>query len=57
MFYIDGAYYEGFWKNNLYHGYGKLIKSTDETFEGHWINGIMSGKGRYTYDDGKVLFR
>lgn len=34
--------YEGYWKENLFHGKGKYYrKKTDQMFEGTWRNGKL----------------
>ena len=30
----DGSRYEGFWKNNVHHGVGRLIYANGNIFEG-----------------------
>ena len=37
-------YYDGFWKDNLLHGTGKLVAPT-YTYEGEWKNNKMDGRG------------
>jgi len=49
--YTDGTLYEGEWKRNKEHGYGKLM-STDRKkiiYDGEWERGRMQGTGTYYY--------
>lgn len=36
----DGSIYEGYWKENMAYGYGRLIHSDGDVYEGEWVNGI-----------------
>ena len=49
MFWADGSYYEGNWKNNYQI---KLIWSSGETYEGNWVMGLQKGKGTMTWTNG-----
>ena len=33
----DGAVYEGYWKDNLAWGYGRLIHSDGDVYIGEWV--------------------
>ena len=41
----DGSLYEGYWKNNLAYGYGRLIHADGDVYIGEWLNDRASGKG------------
>lgn len=43
----DGSIYEGYWKNNLAHGYGRLIHTDGDVYIGEWKNDRANGKGTY----------
>eukprot|EP00535_Pseudo-nitzschia_heimii_P008612 CAMPEP_0197177120 /NCGR_PEP_ID=MMETSP1423-20130617/2839_1 /TAXON_ID=476441 /ORGANISM="Pseudo-nitzschia heimii, Strain UNC1101" /LENGTH=1107 /DNA_ID=CAMNT_0042626619 /DNA_START=55 /DNA_END=3378 /DNA_ORIENTATION=+ len=49
--YTDGNMYEGEWKRNKEHGYGKLMSSDRKKiiYEGEWERGRMQGTGTYYY--------
>lgn len=49
---FDGSKYEGYFKNNLLHGRGRLIHSNGEIYEGWWYEDKTNGFGRYTSIDG-----
>jgi len=42
MTFIDGDFYEGNWKNDNMHGYGKYTWSDGDVYEGNWENGEMT---------------
>lgn len=35
----DGSIYEGYWKENMAYGFGRLIHSDGDVYEGEWVNG------------------
>ena len=39
--------YEGYFKDGLRHGEGKLILTNAATFTGQWNEGLIHGTGRY----------
>jgi len=39
----DGSLYEGFWKDNLAFGYGRLIHADGDYYEGEWLNNQQHG--------------
>ncbi|XP_041434696.1 radial spoke head 10 homolog B [Xenopus laevis] len=46
----SGNIYEGQWKNNTFHGMGKMRWLTsNEEYAGHWENGIQNGSGTHTW--------
>jgi hypothetical protein len=49
--YSNGTMFEGEWKRNKEHGYGKLVTSDRRKtiYEGEWERGKMQGKGTYYY--------
>ena len=36
MIWLDGATYEGSWKDNKAHGFGKFIHANGDIYEGYW---------------------
>ena len=53
----DGTLYEGQWKRNKEHGYGKLMSSDRKQiiYEGEWERGRMQGTGTYYYGSSDPL--
>ena len=56
---IVGNKYIGYWKNNKYHGKGRLISINGDYYEGDFVNGNIEGTGtfynskeKYTYVGG-----
>jgi hypothetical protein len=50
---INGGRYEGQWKDDKQHGFGKEIwKNGDETYDGEFVNGLKHGKGKFSWIDG-----
>ncbi|KAE8579446.1 hypothetical protein XENTR_v10024041 [Xenopus tropicalis] len=48
--FISGNIYEGQWKNNIFHGMGKMRWLTsNEEYAGQWENGIQNGSGTHTW--------
>ena len=46
LYYNDGMYYDGDWKNDEMDGYGELYYSeTSVAFQGFWKHGQFNGKG------------
>lgn len=46
MFYPDGGYYEGEWKNNQIFGFGRLFYPSNKlAYAGYWKNGCFHGPG------------
>ena len=48
----DGAKYEGYWKNDMANGRGRLIHADGDVYEGFWVNDKAHGKGTYIHMDG-----
>ncbi len=55
--FTDGTLYEGEWKRNKEHGYGKLMSSDRKQiiYEGEWERGRMQGTGTYYYGSSDPL--
>jgi hypothetical protein len=56
--YNSGDYFEGEFQRGYQTGFGKkMYANTNEKYEGMWINGQMTGEGKYFCDteDKKVL--
>ena len=47
-----GYHYSGQFKNNKFHGHGKLIYDDNTTYEGNFSEGYMSGEGNLLFRDG-----
>ena len=41
----------GQWKNNIFSGWGRIIRKNGQVFEGKFDNNILNGKGIYKYND------
>lgn len=39
--------YEGYWKENMANGIGRLIHADGDVYEGEWKNDKAHGKGVY----------
>ena len=48
----DGSKYEGYWKNDQAHGFGRLIHSDGDCFYGDWVCDKAHGRGTYEHIDG-----
>lgn len=56
--YPKGSVYDGAWKNDLKHGYGKYTLANISpilSYEGGFVNGKFSGKGVLSYRNGAVF--
>jgi len=49
---MNGARYEGYWKDDLQHGYGKEIWTDNSRYEGEYFEGKKHGRGCYVWSDG-----
>lgn len=49
---MNGARYEGQWKDDLQHGYGIETWNDGSKYEGNYLNGKKQGKGVYIWADG-----
>ena len=47
-----GTFYEGYWKDDMANGGGRLIQAGGDVYEGEWINDKAEGKGVYFHQDG-----
>jgi hypothetical protein len=45
--YLNGAVYEGEWKENKKHGSGKFVEAEGGIHYGHWENDLKHGKGKF----------
>lgn len=44
--YLNGAIYDGYWKDNKKNGWGKLIEDGGDTvFSGTWVDDLKHGTG------------
>lgn len=50
--YIDGSYYEGYWRENKTNIQGKLIHPDGDRYEGEWVDDKAQGTGTYYHIDG-----
>ena len=50
---VDDFMYEGQFKNNLYHGWGRYICYLG-TYIGYYENGLRNGQGRFISIDGQT---
>ena len=48
----DGSYYDGFFENDKFSGFGKYNWGNKRYYEGEWKEGKMNGKGKLTFLDG-----
>jgi hypothetical protein len=47
LYFKDGGYYEGEWKEDKMNGFGKLYYENGAiAYEGHWENDEFNGQGR-----------
>lgn len=49
---IDGARYEGYWKNDKANLHGKLTHADGDIYEGEWLEDKAHGIGVYIHTDG-----
>lgn len=55
MIYANGDIYEGYFQNDLRHGYGVLEKKNDDKYWGNWNKDLKEGQGYYYYSQtGKI---
>ena len=50
----DGSKYEGYWKDDMANGRGRLIHVDGDVYEGDWKDDKAHGKGKYIHYDGAV---
>ena len=54
FYFFDGGVYDGVWKNDQMHGWGKLYYQQGKlAYEGNWSNGEFDGYGK-VYNDNPV---
>ena len=51
---VSDHIYEGQFKDNVYHGWGRYI-SSHGVYWGFWHNGLRNGNGKFVAADGKVM--
>lgn len=49
---VCGDVYEGLWKNDKAHGFGRLIHSDGDVYTGNWADGKTNGFGEYIHANG-----
>ena len=51
LYFRDGGHYEGDWKDNKMHGFGKLYYESGQiAYEGYWAGDNFNGEGRVFND-------
>ena len=50
-------YYVGIFKDDLYHGQGKLIWKNGESYVGAWENGERHGYGSLLAENGSIIYQ
>jgi len=53
MIFINGEWYEGEWKDELYDGYG-VHKEIGGKYKGEFKRGLKNGKGEYIDKDNNI---
>lgn len=53
MYYNDGAYYEGYWKNGKRNDFGFFVSPSDYLQAGTWKNDVFKGE-RLTYNANRI---
>lgn len=54
MIYMNGEIYEGYWKNNLREGKGKLY-FINGYYDCNWVNDYQNGIGKIYFNDNSIL--
>ena len=44
------------WKEDMYHGYGRLINDEGDILEGQWKEDELNGQGSYQWGDGSKVY-
>lgn len=52
----NGEKFEGFWKNDVFHGDGLYIWKKEEWFKGNFVAGQMNGTGKRRFKNGSVYY-
>ena len=56
FYYQDGGHYDGEWKNDKMHGWGRLYYENGQVaYEGYWVNDEFHGHGRVYNDEPREL--
>lgn len=53
----DGAFYQGYWKNDIPFGFGRLIRVNGDSYEGMCQNFKANGKGTFTDFKGQYMYK
>lgn len=53
LFFTNGVWYKGSWKNNMFYGYGYLRFPTGEYYEGEFAEHMMHGSGVFKWPTGE----
>ena len=53
---LDVIIYQGYWKDDMPHGEGKLLIDANLLYIGEFVDGIKSGKGKITSSDEQKIF-
>jgi hypothetical protein len=48
----DGSRYDGFWRDGMANGYGKLVHAESDFEKGEWTEDKAYGYGVYTHFNG-----
>jgi hypothetical protein len=51
LFFI-GSVYEGYWKDDMANGRGRLVHADVDYYIGQWLNDKAHGQGTYVHADG-----
>ena len=55
MFFKEGAFLTGEWKNGKLNGKGSFLKETGILYIGEFVNGVRQGKGIIFYKDNRMI--
>jgi len=55
IYFKDGSYYKGNFKQNKFHRYGKMYWSDGRVYNGLWENGLMNGIGTHIWNNGNFF--
>jgi hypothetical protein len=59
---IDGSEYDGGWKGDVFHGFGRLTFKPEKkgeqgvVYEGNFINGVQDREGKLLFPNGDTYF-
>lgn len=54
LFFTNGVWYQGEWKNNMFYGNGYLRFPSGENYEGQFVEHMMQGKGTFNWPTGEI---